>query len=82
MDISGIVVLAGPAVAAQARAALEDIKGVTVHAVSPEGKLVATLEADSPELSMDLFERIRLLPQVASLAMVYHQTETDPDQEI
>jgi nitrate reductase NapD len=82
VDVSGIVVHAAPPSAACVREALQAIPGVTVHAVSPEGKLVATLETESEQRSMALFERIRQLPDVQSVAMVYHQIENDPDQEV
>lgn len=82
LDVSGIVVHAAPARAAQVSAALEAIDGVTVHAVSAAGKIVVTLETDSEARAADLCERVRALPGVGSVAMVYHQIETDPDQEV
>jgi periplasmic nitrate reductase NapD len=81
LDISGIVVHAAAGRATPVRAALERIEGVTVHAASPAGKLVATLETESEARSVELFERIRALEGVQAVAMVYHQIETDPDQE-
>jgi len=82
LDISGVVVHVDPLRASAARVALEAIPGVTVHAVSPEGKLVATLETASEALSAALCERIQALPQVQAVAMAYHQLENDPDQEV
>jgi len=82
VDVSGIVVYAAPRRLALLRDALDRIAGVTVHAVSAEGKIVATIEARSEACSMDLFERIRALEGVLQVAMAYHQIETDPDQEV
>lgn len=82
LDVSGIVVYAAPESAARLRAALGSIAGVTVHAVSAEGKIAATLETESEARSMELFERIRALDGVLQVAMAYHQIETDPDQEV
>lgn len=82
LDVSGIVVHSSPGRGAQARSALEAMPGVTVHAASAEGKIVATLETPDAQRSMELFERIGALAGVESVALVYHQIETDPDQEI
>jgi nitrate reductase NapD len=82
LDVSGIVVHAVPGSAARVRDALESIKGLTVHAVGAEGKIVATVETESAARSMERFEAIRALEGVLQVAMVYHQIETDPDQEV
>ncbi len=82
LDVSGIVVHAAPGSAERLREALESIAGATVHAVSAEGKIVVTLESDSEEGAMRLFERVRALPGAESVAMVFHQVETDPDEEL
>ena len=82
LDVSGLVIYAAPGAAAQAIDALGGIEGLTVHAASPEGKIVVTLETEDAQRSMELFERIGALAGVESVAMVYHQIETDPDQEI
>jgi len=82
LDVSGVVVHAAPGRAARVRDALESIKGLTVHAVSAEGKIVATIETESEARSTERFEAIRALEDVLQVAMVYHQIETDPDQEV
>jgi nitrate reductase NapD len=82
LDVSGIVVHADPAAAAEVRDALGRIEGVTVHAVSPQGKIVATVETASEAASAERFERIGALAGVLATAMVYHQIESDPDQEV
>ena len=82
LDVSGLVIYATPGGATQAIAALAGIDGLTVHAASAEGKIVATLETPDAQRSMELFERIGALAGVESVALVYHQIETDPDQEI
>jgi nitrate reductase NapD len=82
LDVSGIVVHAAPRSAARLREALESIAGVAVHAVSAEGKIVVTLESDSEAGAMRLFERVRALPGAEAVSLVYHQIETDPDEEL
>jgi nitrate reductase NapD len=82
LDVSGLVIYATPGAGPQALEALGGIEGLTVHAASAEGKIVATLETPDAQRSMELFERIGALAGVESVALVYHQIETDPDQEI
>ena len=82
LDVSGLVIYAAPGAGPQAIAALSGIEGLTVHAAGAEGKIVATLETPDAQRSIELFERIGALPGVESVALVYHQIETDPDQEI
>ena len=82
LDVSGLVIYAATGGAVQALEGLAGIEGLTVHAASAEGKIVATLETPDAQRSMELFERIGALPGVESVALVYHQIETDPDQEI
>jgi nitrate reductase NapD len=82
LDVSGLVIYATPGAGTQALDALAGVEGLTVHAASAEGKIVATLETSDAQRSMELFERIGALPGVESVALVYHQIETDPDQEI
>ena len=81
IEITGLVVHAAPGRGAAVAAALERIAGVVLHASSPEGKLVVTTEAPDEAGSIALFERIRLLEGVSSVAMAYHQIENEPDQE-
>ncbi len=81
-DLSGLVVHARPGRATQVAATLECIGGVTLHAASPEGKLIVTLETASEADSAALFDCIQRLDGVAAVAMAYHQIENDPDEEL
>ena len=82
LDVSGLVVHSIPGHGAEVAAALDSIAGVTLHAASPEGKLVVTLETASEADSVALFGRIQALDGVAAVAMAYHHIENDPDEEL
>ena len=58
LDVSGLVIYAATGGAAQALEGLAGVEGLTVHAASAEGKIVATLETPDAQRSMELFERI------------------------
>lgn len=79
MNISGIVVHAHPDTIDQVRAQLEQIPGVEVHAASPEGKMVVTIEKPNDREITDLFEEIGRIQGVLSTAMVYHHFEPDSE---
>jgi periplasmic nitrate reductase NapD len=62
--------------------ALAQFNGVEVAAVSPEGKIIVTIETEGDKETIQTFECISTMPGVLSAAMVYHQLETDPELEI
>lgn len=43
--------------------------------------MIVTIEAASDGATVDTFEAIRLMPGVLSASLVYHQYESDPDEE-
>ena len=81
MNISSLVVHVRPEQAAAAQAVLGALPGVEVHAASDDGRLVVTVEADSDAASTDTHARIAAVPGVMSASLVYHQFESDPDEE-
>ena len=73
---------ARPGSAEVVRGRLEDMPGVEVHAVSPEGKLVVTIETEGDDATVAAFEAINRMEGVLSASMVFHQNESDPDKEV
>lgn len=82
MNISSAIVHARPGRLPEVQNGLASLAGVQVHGVSPEGKLIVTIETDDEGGNVDLYERIGRLAGVMSTAMVYHQTESEPDREV
>ena len=75
INICGLLVHALPAKVDEVRARLLQLPGIEVHAVSPEGRLVVTLEnADDREMA-DTFGRVQALPDVLSASLIYHHSE-------
>ena len=81
MNISSILVNVRGDLIAQVQQELATLSGVEVHAATEEGRLIVTIEADSDQAVANMFEVINHLPGVLSASMVYHQTESDPDEE-
>ena len=75
INISGLLVHALPDKAEAVRARLLQLPGIEVHAVSPEGRLVVTLENASDREMADTFERVQTLPDVLSASLIYHHSE-------
>jgi nitrate reductase NapD len=82
MNISSAIVHAHPDHLPVVQAALEELVGVEVHGVSPEGKLIVTIETEDDGSNVATYERIGRLDGVMSTAMVFHQTESEPEKEI
>lgn len=81
MNISSVLVNARPNLMNQVQGGLMALSGVEVHAATEEGRLIVTIEADSDQAVANMFEVINHLPGVLSASMVYHQYESDPDEE-
>lgn len=82
MNISSVIVIPHPDHIAAVRARLQEISGVEVHAVSPEGKTIVTIETDGDRETTQIYEYVSQLDGVLSASMVYHQNESDPEMEI
>lgn len=82
MNISSVIVMPQPGRAEDVVAALGRLEGVEVAAVSPEGKIIATIEADGDRETVETYEAMSVLDHVLSVAMVYHQKEDEPDVEL
>ncbi|WP_310448691.1 chaperone NapD [Sulfuritalea sp.] len=82
MNISSAIIHARPGDVAIVQAGLTSLAGVEIHAVSPEGKLIVTIVTEDDGSNVATYELIGQLDGVMSAAMVYHQTESEPDKEI
>lgn len=82
MNISSAIIHAHPRDVAVVKAGLAALSGVAVHAISPEGKMIVTIETADDGSNIATYQLIGQLDGVMSAAMVYHQTEAEPDKEI
>lgn len=82
MNISSAIVYSHPKQEAKLRAQLATLPGVEVHASTDDGKLVISIEADNAAAAADTYQAIERAPGVLSMALVFQQTESNPDQEI
>ena len=82
MNISSAIIHVLPGNVAIVRSGLAMVPGVEVHGISPEGKMIVTIETADEGSNADTYQRIGQLDGVMSAAMVYHQTESEPDKEI
>lgn len=73
--VTSLVVHAAPNTLQQVEANIHALVGCDIHAVTPEGKLVVTLEGDSQKAILDNVEAINALSGVLSASLIYHQVE-------
>lgn len=82
MNISGVLVHAHIAQADSVREQLVSIEGVEVHAISPKGRIVVTVESETTGQMADTVLMCQNVPGVLSAAMIYHHDEElDEEQD-
>ncbi len=77
MNISSAILHVAPERLDEACEALGRISGVEIHARSPEGKVVVTLEDDSTNSAADKYVALHGIAGVASVAMVYQYSDDE-----
>jgi nitrate reductase NapD len=82
MNISSVIVIPHPDRIAAVEKSLREVDGVELHVVSPEGKMVVTIEASGDRETTATYEFISQMDGVLSASMVYHQNEPDPETEV
>lgn len=82
MNISSVIVIPRPERVDAVVAGLKSLEGVEVAAVSPEGKIIVTIETAGDRDTIRTFEAISTTEDVMSASMVYHQQENEPEAEI
>jgi nitrate reductase NapD len=76
VHVAGLVVHAYPEAAARVAEAIERRDGARVHARSPDGRLVVTLEADGAEAIAASVVDIQRLDGVLAASLVYQHAES------
>jgi nitrate reductase NapD len=86
MNISSAILHLVPARLEEACAQLQDMPGVEIHARSPEGKVVVTIEDSDTNSAADSYVALHGIAGVASVAMVYQysddESETSDTEEV
>ncbi len=82
MNISSVIVIPGPERVESVVEGLRAMDGVEVAAVSPEGKIIVTIETEGDRETIQIYETISLMDGVMSTSMAYHQKEDEPEVEI
>lgn len=77
MNVSGILVHTRPDQTESVRVRLEAMPGVEVHATTPEGRLVVTIEKSDDREMAEALDGFALIPQIISTSLVYHHFGED-----
>ena len=75
VNITGIVVYTRPERSGAVRDALAAMGGVEVHAISPEGRMVVTVEQSDDRAATGTLDAVARIDGVLSTALVYHHDE-------
>jgi len=75
--IAGVLVQTHPKHIPQVQALLGDVAGLEVHAVSPDGRIVVTVEGDGRKAVADALFSLNAMQGVLSACLVYEHSETD-----
>lgn len=76
--IAGVLVQARAEFLAQVQLQLGAVAGLEVHTVSPDGRMVVTVEGDGRKSVADALFSLNAMPGVLSACLVYEHSETDP----
>ncbi|MBL8428903.1 MAG: chaperone NapD [Dechloromonas sp.] len=81
MNISSVILGVLPADGVAVTSGLRKLEGVEIHAVGEDGRMIVTIESGDEDNTSNTFEMIRQMPGVISASLVFHQYESDPDEE-
>lgn len=81
VHISSLVVHCAPEHLFEIKAQIAAHENAEIYGDSPEGKIVVVLETETQGFITDTIETINNLPNVLSTALVYHQIETELDDD-
>lgn len=71
MNISSVVVRAHPDKVDAVRAALAQIPGVEIHAVTEEARIAATIEDENSGRAADTYVGLHHIPGVLAVTLIY-----------
>ncbi len=80
-NICGVLVMTNPETIAMVEGNLNAINGVEVHASSPEGKLVVTVEDTVDESCINSVGSLTTVDGVISTSLIYHHSEPEEAEQ-
>lgn len=81
MNISSVILRALPERYPQLLAQLAEVPGLEVHGVSPDGKLILTLEDTNGNGAADTYVKLHDFEGVLSVSLVYQHSDDELDTE-
>lgn len=81
ISIAGVLVHASPERLGAVQMQLSQLPGVEIHAVTPEGKLVVTVDESDERMTGESVMRLYEVDGVLSAAMIYHHFENDAAEQ-
>lgn len=77
MHIAGVLVQTHPHSIPDVEARLGTVAGLEVHTVSPDGRMVVTIEGEGRKAVADALFKVHAVDGVLAAALVYEESETE-----
>lgn len=77
MHIAGVLVQTRTSSIPDVKLRLGGVAGLEVHTVSPDGRMVVTIEGDGRKAVADALFQVNAVDGVLSACLVYEQSETE-----
>ena len=61
--------------------AVRQLSGCELHASTPEGKMIVTVESSDEQDINDRLNAIQTIPGVVSAALIYHEVDSSPAED-
>ena len=81
INVCGVLIFAHPDYMQDVQKQLEGEDGVEIHAVTENGRLIATVEKDDQQQTGDMLSKLQTLDHVISVSMVYQYFDKIADNE-
>jgi nitrate reductase NapD len=81
ISIAGVLVHASPERIGTVQMQLAQLPGVEIHTVTPEGKMVVTVDESEEQTSGESVMRLYDIDGVLSAAVIYHHFENDAAEQ-
>ncbi len=81
VHISSLVVHVAPEHLTEIKEQIATYDNAEIYGDSPEGKIIVVLETENQGFVTDTIDAINNIPNVLNTALVFHQIETDLDDE-
>ena len=75
MPVSGIIITCAEGYSQEVSSRISSMRGIEVHGILPDGRIVAVVEADTVEGEVDLVAGLHEVEGIQAVRLAYHNFE-------